>query len=303
MPTYSEGFWLYFSMLQNLLLVPLFYLNILYILPRLLPQRRFGLLVLVQLGAAALQYTYTALLEWLFMPDSPHMPGFFQILPYFVVLSVALGYYVFQESTRTAALQQERETEELKTELQFLRWQISPHFLFNALNNMVALARKKSDDLEPMLISLSGIMRYMLYETEGQPVTLRKEAGYLESYIRLQTIRFSKVDILQSIIIPNAPEYYIEPMLLIPFVENAFKHGIDLIEEPDIYIQLSVTGNELHFTVSNKYMPGKPPPHDDAHGIGLANVKKRLDLLYAGKHDLAIEIDTRFTVNLTLTLN
>jgi len=258
----------------------------------------------IEIGAAALQYGYTTALSWLFMSGPPGGPGhIIPVLIYLIILSAAFGYYSFNESARIEQLQKERETEALKSELQFLRWQISPHFLFNALNNMVALARKKSDKLEPMLINLSGIMRYILYETDETRVTLQKEAQYLDSFIRLQSLRYDDVLIDERIEVPEQPEYYVEPMLLIPFVENAFKHGIDMIESPEIHIRLAVEGNELQFSVANKYLAGKTHLRDDAHGVGLVNVEKRLELLYENRHSLVTEINGWYTISLKIQLS
>ncbi len=300
---HSDGFWLAFSTLKNLLLIPLFYLNTLYLLPKLLPKQRYGLLVLVEVTLALLQYGYTRLASEIVFPGTHGGPvRYYGVLAYLIVLSITFGLYYFKEAARTERLRKERETASLETELQFLRWQISPHFLFNALNNMVSLARKKSDILEPMLINLSGLMRYMLYETAGTRVSLKKEAQYLESYISLQSIRFDGVELDVRMDVPDTSECYVEPMLLIPFVENAFKHGIDGITSPVIRIRLSVQDSELLFLVSNRCAPAPAAAHDDAHGLGLANVAKRLDLLYEGRHTLAIEQDDWFTVSLKIAL-
>ena len=296
----TDGFWLYFSILQNILLVPLFYLNTQYILPKLLPRKRYGTLALVQLGLALVQFAYSKLLHSLFFPAMHMGPGgSMSVFVYLVVFLVAYGYYLSREAARIEKTQNET----LKAELQFLRWQVSPHFLFNALNNMVALARKRSELLEPMLIDLSGIMRYMLYETDEAKVSLRKEAHYLQSYVSLQSMRYDNINIDMDLNIPEDVEHHIEPMLLIPFVENAFKHGVDMIAEPEISISLTVVDDELCFTVVNKHSSSLLEKRDDAHGIGLANVRKRLALLYDGRHTLQMMINDKVTVSLKIKLN
>lgn len=301
---HSVGFWLYMSILQNLLLIPFFYFNTQYIFPKLLPAKKFWLLLLVQVLLVVAQYGYGELLHSIFFSQMHGGPGSgLSIFIHLVVLSVAYGYYLSREAARVEKMQKERENESLKAELQFLRWQVSPHFLFNALNNMVALARKQSDLLEPMIINMSGIMRYMLYETDEAQVSLRKEAEYLESYISLQSMRYDNVKINVTIDIPETSVQTIEPMLLIPFVENAFKHGIDFVTDPAIDINLSITDDKLLFSVSNKFTTGNPQMHDDAHGIGMVNVRKRLTLLYEGRHTLDIQLNDRFTVSLNLLLN
>jgi two-component system, LytTR family, sensor kinase len=167
---------------------------------------------------------------------------------------------------------------------------------------MVALARKKSDRLEPMLINLSGLMRYMLYETDESKVPLQREAQYLQSYIDLQSMRYDNVKIGTDIEVPEDEEYMIEPMLLIPFVENAFKHGIDNIEQPEISIVMKIVNGVLLFRVENKMGPIGTRVRDDARGIGLVNTRKRLNLLYGRKYTMNIEINDRHVVVLKIHL-
>jgi LytS/YehU family sensor histidine kinase len=197
----------------------------------------------------------------------------------------------------------ERETENLKTELAFLRSQVSPHFMFNVLNNMVALARKGSDQLEPSLIKLSSLLRYMLYETDENKVHLEKEVEYLQSYIDLQQQRFGKNVRINARFQKIETDYSIEPMLLIPFVENAFKHGTGLIENAEIDVEMTADKGLLSFSVRNKFNPDSNEVKDAASGIGLANVQRRLSLLYAQKHSLLIsKQDNWFIVSLQLVL-
>ncbi len=202
-------------------------------------------------------------------------------------------------------LQMQKNEENMKTELAFLRSQISPHFIMNVLNNIVALNRLKSDDLEPTLMKLSGLMQYMLYETDEEKVLLKTEAEYLQSYIELQEQRFgAKVKVNLNISLANEWNE-IEPMLLIPFVENAFKHGIGMIEEPRIDIELkSNEQNELFFRVLNKYNPVTTQINDKTSGIGLTNVKRRLNILYGSQHLLIIKKENDcFEVLLTIKLH
>ena len=121
-----------------------------------------------------------------------HREYFFVIFPFLFIWAMSTVYWFVTDKIRTEQLMKERENENLKTELSFLRSQVSPHFLFNVLNNMVAMARLKSDQLEPSLIRLSGLMRYMLYESDETSVTLLREIEYVNSYIELQKIRYAK---------------------------------------------------------------------------------------------------------------
>ena len=147
-------------------------------------------------------------------------------------------------------------------------------------------------------------MRYMLYEADEEKVELDKETEYLQSYIDLQQQRFGKNLKLCVSLEAIDDNYEIEPMLLIPFVENAFKHGTGIIENAQINIRLKAEKNLLHFSVQNKYDPKSIELKDKTSGIGLANVKRRLNLLYGNKHNLLItQKDNWFNVSLQLNLN
>lgn len=220
------------------------------------------------------------------------------------IFACSVAYKTIRDKFISDRLAKEKETEHLKTELSLLRSQASPHFMFNVLNNMVALARKNSNQLEASLIKFSSLMRYMLYETGEEKVSLENEEEYLQSYIDLQQQRLSKkVAVTVNLCRPDKP-YEIDPMLLIPFVENAFKHGTGFIENPKIDIELKAIDNILYFRVSNSYDPELQQVKDKASGIGLANVRRRLDLLHHGKYTLNITKENgMFTVSLQINLS
>lgn len=228
------------------------------------------------------------------------LPTFFVVV---FVLAISTTYRFIIDRVRLNELQQQQKTEHLKTELTFLRSQISPHFIFNILNNIVSLARTNSEQIEPTLIKLSGLMRYMLYGADDEKVPLTQEVNYLENYIDLQRLRFG--DDVKVVFVKSGTlfGYGIEPMLLIPFVENAFKHGVGNLDEPEINIRLSVEHGRLTFNVSNKFDTYRTDPKDNSSGIGLANVKKRLNLIYGDEYSLHVsENGNTFTVQLKLTL-
>lgn len=221
-----------------------------------------------------------------------------------MAILLSAWYRIIIDNRAKQQLLKERETQHLKSELNFLRSQISPHFMFNVLNNLVALARKKSDSLEPAIVSLSGLMRYMLYESDDYRVSLSKEVDYIKSYISLQMLRFRDT-VKTNIEVKNDVEFYtIEPMLLIPFVENAFKHGTGTLETAIIDITLSVDNATrlMHFSVANDVGPADDSK-DSSSGIGIANVRRRLAILYPDKHELTISsTPERFTIDLTIFL-
>jgi LytS/YehU family sensor histidine kinase len=224
------------------------------------------------------------------------------LFPPIAFLAVSTIYRLIVDKIKHDKKQKEIVAEQLSIKLKFLRSQINPHFIFNVLTNLVSLARKKSDQLEPALLKLSDLMRYMLYESDENKVELAREVEYLKSYVELQKLRFGN-DILINTNIDIAekePSASIEPMFLIPFVENAFKHGTG-VDEPSIEINLTVKEGKLVFDVKNKFSDNKAK--DESPGIGLENVKSRLLLLYPKNHDLAVTKENNlFHIHLTLQL-
>lgn len=286
--------------------IAIFYFNSYFLLPRYLNRKRYGQYFLVLVPLLLFMFGVNWLNFHLFLPDAKfNMRGFisFYFLPVLFILSVSTAITTFQNQLVAEQLARQRENANLKTELSFLRSQISPHFMFNVLNNMVALARKKSDLLEPSLFKLSSLLRYMLYETDEELVPLGKEIEYLNNYIDLQMQRFgSKVAIDLTFNVQNN-DSLVAPMLLIPFVENAFKHGTGMRQKSEIKIELICIGERLDFLVSNRYDESGSEQKDKDAGIGLQNVRRRLALLYPGKHKLAIKKhDGNFSVTLQLTL-
>jgi two-component system LytT family sensor kinase len=235
-----------------------------------------------------------------FLPGPP-----LAILPFAVVIMVSFCYRLYTDKLDRERLIEERERIHLKTELEFLSSQISPHFMFNLLNTLVSLARKKSELLEPSLIRLSQLMRYMLYDNNAPQISLANEVEYLKNYINLQLLRFGD-DVKINLYVSGSFEHYtIAPMLLIPFVENAFKHGIGELEDPIIDVLLSMPENKqtLHLMVVNGIAPKGISAPEPSSGIGLVNVRRRLELLYPGRHLLAItQTAAVFTVKLQIDL-
>ena len=293
--------------LENLMRLVLFYLNAYLFIPKLAYKRRFTpylttLLIALFLIIVWDQFVYSLLIRGLHFRIWSYvlleLPTFI-----FIVMS-STAFRVIADKIREQQQAKEKETENLKTELSFLRSQVSPHFMFNVLNNMVALARKKSDLLEPSLIKLSSLLRYMLYETDEDKVLLEKEIEYLKSYVELQSQRFGKNVDIQSDFEPVVDGFIIEPMLLIPFVENAFKHGTGLVANARISIHLKLDNDKLEFQVRNRYNETEDWEKDKTSGIGLTNVKRRLNLLYPNSHSLTIiREDGWFSVLLMLNLH
>lgn len=166
---------------------------------------------------------------------------------------------------------------------------------------MVAMARLKSEQLEPSLIKLSGMLRYMLYKTDESKVPINSEIEYLKSYIDLQRLRFDESIAITENISDDGSVSDIEPMLLIPFVENGFKHGSTSIENPALDIFLEIKNKVLTFKTCNRYNKNVQEVKDDSSGIGLVNVRRRLQLLYANCHTMQIDDQNNwFCVTITI---
>ena len=286
-----------------------FYVNAYVLIPKFIYRKKYWQFFIMQLFAWAGIFVLDYLIFSFFPPSADaeyHLQAFFisNLFPYMFFLACSTALQMINDRVRMDKLAKEKENENLKTELAFLRSQVSPHFMFNVLNNMVSLARKHSDQLEPSLIKLSSLMRYMLYETDEEKVPLERETEYLQSYIDLQQQRFGKkVKVTVSLDMADG-HYELEPMLLIPFVENAFKHGTGMIEDAQIDIALKAENNILNFTVRNKYNEESKEIKDKTSGIGLTNVKRRLSLLYGKNHNLWITTnDNWYLVSLQLNMH
>ena len=296
-----------YYVVNNLFWIFFFYLNALVIIPKILYRYKIKWFALAQLFLFGL-YLFIGWFNHRVFSDGKELNInihiFFTLIVFVFMLASSSAYQLIVDRMEADKLIKEKENENLKTELSLLRSQVSPHFMFNVLNNMVALARKGSDLLEPSLIKLSSLMRYMLYETDGEKMSLEKEIDYLQSYIDLQQQRFGKnVEVKVDFSQVNMQEE-IEPMLLIPFVENAFKHGTGFIDQAKIEITLTITNKKLRFVVKNRYNQEGNEVKDATSGIGLTNVKRRLELLYGKQHVLKIEKQNGwFTTDLQLQLS
>jgi two-component system LytT family sensor kinase len=295
--------------LHNVLIATFFYLNILVLMPFILKKKGWIVYIIAGFICASAFGVVSHLVREAFMTAEfrrQPRPNRISPFPYFGLAFPYLVAWVFSGSVKFSMdylrLERERkesENENLKSELSLLRSQISPHFMFNILNSLTALARKKSDALEPVIIKLSQLMRYTIYHSAIQRVDLETELEYLENYIDLQRLRFGQHISISFEKKVEQPDFQIEPMLLISFVENAFKHGSVLVTDPVIGISITCREGILNFDVKNKFVPHTQP--EETHGVGLRNVKRRLELLYENKYELKIKDEGPwFTVNLTL---
>ena len=295
----------YLNSITSLLWIGPFYLNAYLFMPRFFyPHRYLSYVAVLAMTFSAVLLIHFLLFDYVFsLPHFNWKGATLFLMPAFIlIMAVSTAYRVVRDKMIADELAHQRHEENLKTELSFLRSQINPHFIFNILNNLVALEQMRSPELGPTILKLSALMQYMLYDTDEEKVPLNKEVEYLQSYIDLQRQRFgAKVPVTVSM--DCAPCIYeVEPMLFIPFVENAFKHGVGIIEHPAIDITLGVKEGILQFAVRNRYNPASPETRDKGSGIGLGNVRRRLRLLYGDRHVLRISREEDWFI-VTLELN
>jgi len=232
-----------------------------------------------------------------------HIADFF-ISTFFIGIASTI-YSIMNDWLESQREKKELQSQTLQSELKFLKSQINPHFLFNTLNSLYALTLKKSDQAPEIVLKLSEMMRYMLYECNEREVPLSKEINYLKNYLELEKIRQGKKMEINFAMDGEVGHQKIAPLMFIPFVENSFKHGIsNQISAGYVNILLEINQNEVTVTIENSKTASVPSPSGKkSGGIGLVNVKRRLDLLYPDKYDLIIDEDPNtYTVKLCIDL-
>jgi LytS/YehU family sensor histidine kinase len=217
-------------------------------------------------------------------------------------LFLFLAVFIISIALKLQARFKETEKAKLAAELAYLKSQINPHFLFNTLNSIYSLALKKSDDTANAIVKLSGMMRYNITDAQSEFIEIEKEIDYITSYIELQKIRLGETAKVNFAVNGIADKHQIAPLLLISFIENAFKYGVNPEIESFIQITIGITNNTVELKVYNKIVPVNIVENTKT-GTGIANVIRRLDLLYSGKYQLQIShTETDYTVTLIITI-
>jgi len=219
------------------------------------------------------------------------------------LIFLSIGMRVLERHSQTEKLQKELEREKLDSELAFLKNQISPHFFFNTLNNIYSLISINAEDSQKAVLKLSKLMRYLLYDSEHGDTKLSNEIDFMTNYIDLMKLRMND-KIRLSVAFPEKyVDVNIPPLIFIPFIENAFKHGISYREKSFIDISMTSVENSLSFRCTNSIVRTREESEPGHSGIGMENVTKRLNLLFPGKHDLKInKSDREFEVLLQINL-
>lgn len=219
-----------------------------------------------------------------------------------LVLGISTSWSMLQYWQKAAQHKQKLEQDKTMAELAMLKAQINPHFFFNSLNSIYSLTYSNIEDSRNALHTLSRMMRYLLYSTEGERTTLLKEVEFLKDFIALMKLRAnSKLSIITQIP-EKLQDYPIVPMLLLPLVENAFKHGVNATEKSEIIIAIKQNDTNLTFEVLNTFF--EKTSNTEPGGIGLTNTKRRLQLIYPHKHSLVCGVNKegKYEVELQITL-
>ncbi len=292
----------------SLMLISLFYVNYLILIPKLFHSKKylFYAISLAVLILAAVLFSRIVLYYINFGPDSIRLynPLLAKVVPiarlnaFLMLFFVLIGSVLLSIYNRMKEIEQEK----ISAQLASLQSQINPHFLFNTLNNIYATAIDSSPQTAEMIGKLSQMMRYTMKETQKDLVNLTDEIDYVDCFIALQKLRLDSNVKLSFEHSGNFSDFQIAPMLLIPFVENAFKHGVNSEENSEIKVEASLFKNQFVFKVQNLKVK-KQFDISEHSGIGISNTKKRLELLYGKRQALEIsESDRDFKIMLTIDL-
>lgn len=292
-------------------LIVFYYLNSFILIPRLLANRKilFYALIVIVLGLVYVYVPEYVFRNFIFTNNHPRGPKHhFRIFPlpgsaalFLLVLVISSSVKIVQQWFFAEQMKEKAEKEKLRTELSLLKSQVNPHFLFNTLNNIYAMAITGSENTAGAVMKLSQIMRYILQDADNEFVPLQKDIGFIEHYIDLQQFRLSdKVDIVFAVEgVPGTLR--IAPLLLIPFIENAFKYGVSARETSSIRMRIAIRENVVTLTVENSKHVNAAATSKDNTGIGITNTRRRLDLLYPDKYELNIQdMPDQFLVTLKI---
>lgn len=312
---HGTSFW--FTFTNTLILLVFFmaivYFNIYYLIPSFLSRKSIGVYLILFTISCLILTPFRTLVFYLKFSQRPALQEevlsdqVSTFLSLFIIGAISTLAKILSDWLRSQRKMRELQTENMQSELKFLRSQVNPHFLFNTLNSLYALTLKKSDKAPEIVIKLSEIMRYMLYECNEPTVPLEKEIKYMKNYVELEKLRHGNDAKIVFECSGEVSKQKIAPLMFIPFFENSFKHGIsNQLRKGFVHIYLNVDQDEISMDISNSKAPKadeKPLEQNSSGGIGLKNVKRRLHLLYPNKHKLKIEDEERkYRVQLDIKL-
>ncbi|MEM8508630.1 MAG: histidine kinase [Bacteroidota bacterium] len=302
--------WFYLELMLMTIKLPYAYFVAYVLFPRFLRKKKYFLLFAQVLALAFVGILFMTFLFKTFPEIARDQPTafwsaktFFRAVDLIYVASLVVVIKMIQRFMRQERANTQLKQEKIGSELQILKNQLQPHFLMNTLNNIYGLVLDGDKKAAKTIIQLSNIINYMLYECDTRFTELEKEIELIKDYLQLEKIRYGKRLNLSFEVIGAISELQIAPLLLIPFVENAFKHGVSQIESDSwIRILIEIEGNLLTFQISNNTSLIASDAQEVKSGIGLENVKKRLRLIYPQSHDISITSGEIFSVILKLWL-
>ncbi|UGU17405.1 histidine kinase [Sinomicrobium kalidii] len=302
--------WFLLELIFMTVKLPYAYFVAYYLFPKFLPQKKYVTLFSLMLLFAFLGVGFLVILLSNFPQISEGQPTefwsvktFFRAIDLIYVASLVVVIKMIQRYLRQERMNAQLKEDKVNAELQILKNQLQPHFLFNTLNNIYSIVLSGDKNGAGAILKLSDILSYMLYECNVDLVGLEKEVGLIENYIQLEKIRYGERLDLSFEVDGGIKGKTIAPLILIPFVENAFKHGVFENEKYSwIRIHLQTDENELTFIVENSLPENNNGNSAVKSGIGLNNVKKRLELLYPEKHHLIMTKTETFLINLKISL-
>lgn len=314
--TINNDYW--YSLKSNLIEFPLniiiTYFTIYFLIPRYILKKKYLQFFILFTASLVLFYLIRTGLNYILVTENiwPEAQGNQEPFTMIHIVELIIGaiYVIALVSAIKLTydwVNEKRKNDDLKkiqleTELNFLKTQIQPHFFFNTLNNLYALVIKKSPNAPNVVMKLSEIMQYVLYEVKEPKISLMKSINYLYSYLELEKLRYGDRVKSEISIDGDIDDVEIPPLLFLPFIENCFKHGTHHQEEIKVSIDFVVKDNFLYFTVENNF--SKPKDTETKHGIGIENVRRRLELLYGNKFSLKTKSKLNsYIVNLKLPLN
>jgi LytS/YehU family sensor histidine kinase len=305
--TLPTEFWIRQGFLL-VILVFVFYFNVHFLVPRFLFKKGkiwiflasalfITILFMVVLQQIEIWLNLPELMHRAFRPNTPYVPrkhGFFtdmfSMLIIFLSLGISTSVAAVKKWHSDETLRSELEEERISSELSYLKAQINPHFFFNTLNNIYALTSIDIERARMALHKLSRMMRYVLYETEKDRTLLSREIDFIRDFTSLMKLRISEKVQVDLDIQENFSDTFIAPMLLLPFIENCYKHGISSQQASRISVSLKLNNHLLHLQTVNKIVPSNISNLEaQTSGIGLVNTKRRLSLIYEGRYELNID--------------
>jgi len=304
---FTERYFNPYFLINTVFIIAFYYCNTYLFVPRLFDRRNFVFYTILILGLLIIYGLMPRIYHALFgsinfnpnpaaavtrppgPPRSRPILSAGNIVLFLLVFVFSTGIKVINQWLRSEQRNKEIANEKLKAELSFLKAQINPHFLFNTLNNIYALASVQSEHTAAAVMKLSSIMRYVLTEARNDLVPLEKEIQFTSHYIELQKMRLTDKTIIDFTVQGDPLGRQIAPLLLLPFVENAFKYGISTRERSPIRILLEIKKDSLYFSICNQKHLSTMLRVSDNTGIGISNTKRRLDLFYEDKYALNIE--------------